>query len=137
MRKHKYRLLAREGVIASPEKRDLVAALLESSALLDAYPSVVEIDVWIGRLIEEGSSLAKAHEIWQPAAFERIDAIPGFPFREAEESCPGGLTQISIDFVDKRTPGMGSFFGFKGYFMSLLANLSDLSVWDARGESAS
>jgi hypothetical protein len=137
MEKSRYRLLPGEGVFALPEVQDSVAALIDSSGILDLFPSQKEIDVWIGKPIEEGSTLAEAHKIWKPGAFDRIDSIPGFPFRQTGESCPGGLTRVSINFIQKRTPGMGSFFGYEGYFISLLANLSELSIWDARGESAS
>ena len=132
-----FRLLPDEGVFATPDIHNAVTALIKSTTLLELFPSAVEIDVWIGKPIEEGSSLAKAHEIWKPMAFESIDHITGFPFRKTAEICPDGLTRISLDFVEKRIPGMGSFFGYKGYFISLLANLSDSTIWDVRGEVAS
>lgn len=47
------------------------------------------------------------------------------------------LVHVTVSVIEKHTPGMGSHFGFEGYFLSLLVSPGARTIWDARGEPAS
>jgi hypothetical protein len=43
---------------------------------------------------------------------------------------------MSVDCIEKKNPGMGLYYGFTGYYLSVLVSLDDKKIWDARGENA-
>ena len=90
----------------------------------------------IGPSIQISTSLADAHRTWLPRYLSKLASISDFPFRNSSETCPEGLTRISVECIMKENPGMGSFYGFQGYFISLLVDLEKSEIWDARGEEA-
>ena len=137
MTSRRYKILPESETVAPPHLRESLDSLLDASGILDAVPDAKELIVRLGGSVPAGSPLAEAHANWLPGYLASTDPIPGFSYQEPGASCPAGLTRVAIESVVKRTPGMGSHYGYRGYFTSLLVMLEEGSIWDARGEEAS
>lgn len=79
-----------------------------------------------------GSTLAAAHNLWQPEYLPKIATLSGFPRQPNDAVCPAGLVRVTVDCVERTVSG--SWWDFAGYYLSLLLCLPESCIWDARGE---
>lgn len=84
----------------------------------------------------EGTQLWRAHGTWNESYFPDIGTPKGFPRQENEALCPAGLVKVSVECIERETPGMGSHFGFEGFYLSVLVSIPERIIWDVRGEPA-
>jgi hypothetical protein len=132
-----YRFIPCETRIASAEEQRDVNEIIKEVKILDHIPNAPEIVVQIEQRVSAGLSLAAAHAEWIENYFPNISTPADLPRQPLDAKTPSELLRFSISAIDRRTPGMGSHFGFKGYFLSVLISLNDRKIWDARGQSAS
>ena len=129
-------------ILLDPQRKTLSTAAEQALAreavlkLLPSLPKGAEVEVVVFDPIPEGEPILLAHNFWLEGRFERTETPPGLPRKPIESPCPAGLIKIEVGCVKKRTPGMGSWHGFEGYFLSALIHINDGTVWDARGEVA-
>jgi hypothetical protein len=105
--------------------------------VVEHLPAAPEIVVTIGPSIAAGSTLDVAHANWTRAHVGEVKTPSGLPRQAPYARCPAGLVRVSIECIERRSGGMRSYYGFEGYFASLLVSVEEGAVWDARGEQAS
>ena len=118
------------------ELQDKIHLIILSTNLLDSLPSSNEIEISIKRQVPAGISLVQAHHLWGEAYFPKTLAPSNLPRQPEQVTCPSNLFHLEIECIEKRNPGMGSFFGFTGYYLSVLVSLDNEIIWDARGQNA-
>ncbi|HYU42778.1 MAG TPA: alpha/beta hydrolase [Vicinamibacteria bacterium] len=103
----------------------------------DLARAAAEIVVTIGPSVTAGSTLDVAHANWTRAHVGEVRTPSGLPRQAPYARCPAGLVRVSVECIERRSGGMSSYYGFEGYFASLLVSVDEAAVWDARGEPAS
>lgn len=131
-----FKVLPLEGRRVEPAEQQAVGNILEEANLLDSIPRSSEVLVEVGRQITSGLTPAAAHNEWTERYFPKIETPRTLPRQPFDAKAPAGLIHVTVSAIDKRTPGMGSHFGFEGYFLSLLLSPREKVIWDARGERA-
>jgi hypothetical protein len=121
--------------LSSAEEQRAVMAAVEP--IVTFLPRSKEVVVVICDPVRPGSSLVEAHRGWTELHFPEIKTPAHLPRQQPETPCPSGLIKVLVNCIDERTPGMGSYYQFRGYALSLLISLKDGTIWDARGERAS
>jgi len=122
---------------ASTELQDAVTAVLKREDVLMQIPKHRDVFVWIDRHVPAGSTLEEAHAIWRAPHLDRLSTPGKLSRQPLHATCPNGIVRVFVESVKRRTGGMSSYYGFEGYFVSLLLLLDEQTVWDARGEIAS
>ena len=132
----RFKLFPAEGRLVMPAEQRVVGDVIEAESVLDRLPKGSEVLVEIGRLIAGGATLAAAHGEWLDSYFPNVETPPSLPRQPIESKTPCDLVHVTVSVINTRTQGMGSHFGFDGYFLSLLISLSERTIWDARGQRA-
>ncbi len=86
-----------------------------------------------------GATLEAAHGNWLSQGLDEAMTPEGLSRRGKGETPPRAVQQVSLERVDGPSGGMSSYYGFRGYYLSLLLWLDDTGaavIWDARGETA-
>jgi hypothetical protein len=113
-----------------------VRQAIETSAWFRDLEQFERVRAWISRAVPAGESLTAAHGNWKAEWFPKVETPTGFPRQPDNTPCPADLLLVSVECIRQLTPGMGSHYGFKGYFVSLLISPDPPYIWDARGEMA-
>ena len=132
-----YKIWPREGIYVEPARQRAIAQVLEASNLFERIPRGSELVIEVGREVPAGLTLAEAHGTWRAEYFPKIQTPDGLPRQTLDENSPPGLVHVEVNVIDKRTPGMGSHFGYQGYYLSILVHPDEGFIWDVRGERAS
>lgn len=119
---------------ASIELQEQIGQILENFGLSKLAPTAKELIVYVEDPVSPGASLTEAHANWTDAS--AVTTPEGFPRRANSSTCPPSLIRVAVECCNRRSGGMSSYYGFEGYFLSLLINLTDNCIWDARGEAA-
>jgi hypothetical protein len=122
--------------IAQPEEQRIIGEILEAFGLTDRLPPHNKLRVELENPVPPGMPLWRAHETWNESYFPNVGTPEGFPRQGDAALCPAGLVKISVECIERETPGMGSHFGFGGVYLSLLVSVPECIVWDVRGEAA-
>lgn len=130
-----YTLLPRKQASAALQQQ--IGSILDLIEISRVLPRARELFIWIEGAIPEGTTLDQAHVTWSPARVGGLQHVSELPFRDVSEEVPQNIYRLSAECIKRRSGGMSSYFGFEGFFASLLLHLTSRSVWDARGESAS
>lgn len=101
---------------------------------MERGPRCNRVVAWVEDPIPAGASLPAAHSNWNGPDLPGVD---GFPARPLDALCPPGLIRVAVEYQDRRSGGMGSYYGFEGFFLSALVSLDAGNLWDVRGERAS
>jgi hypothetical protein len=117
------------------ERRDRIREIINNEHVLELLPPTFEVAVRIEAPIAVGVTLSEAHSTWIDAG--SVETPYGLPRQPPNAQCPHGLVRVAVECVKRRSGGMGSFYGFEGYFVSLLVLIEDGKIWDARGDVAS
>lgn len=131
-----FKVLPAEGRLVEPAEQKAVGETLEAARILDSIPPASEVLVEVGRRVPTGLTLAAAHNEWSESYFPNVHTPSRLPRQPLDINAPDGLVHVTVSAINKWTPGMGSHFGFEGYFLSLLLMPIERAVWDARGERA-
>ena len=126
----------RRRTIAQPEEQRIVGEVLECSGLLDRLPPHNRLRVELENPVPPGTELWRAHGTWTEARFPNVETPGGFPRHDAAALTPPGIVKVSVECVNRETPGMGSHFGFNGFYLSVLVSIVDRAIWDVQGEPA-
>ncbi len=137
MQSQGYKLGPREGVYVEPVEQIAVGEILQAAGVFERIPAGNEIEVEVGRKVEASLTLAQGHGTWREEYFSNVETLSGLPRQPMDTKTLAGLVHVEINVVEKRTPGMASHFGYRGYYLSLLVNTNEKRIWDARGEKAS
>jgi hypothetical protein len=132
----RFKVLPLEGRLVEPAEQKAIGEVLEAANVLDYIPYGSEVLVEVGRPITSGLTVAAAHNEWRESYFPNVETPSPLPRQAADAKTPSGLVHVTVSAINRRTPGMGSHFGFEGYFLSLLVSPSEKAIWDARGERA-
>jgi hypothetical protein len=116
---------------------DRVREILEAIDFVSLVPPSQEIVVRVSPPLAPGTIVADAHPVWLPGAVDARETPTGLPRQPAVAWCPEGVVRAEVDCVQYWSGGMGSWYGFVGYFVSLLILVDEGTVWDARAEVAS
>jgi len=117
------------------ERRDRIREIINNERVLERLPPTFEVAVRIEAPIAEGATLSEAHSTWNDAG--SVETPSGLPRQPPNAQCPHGLVRVAVECVKRRSGGMGSYYGFEGYFVSLLVLIEAGKIWDARGDDAS
>lgn len=123
--------------LEGPEREKVLAFF--SLAEVQAVIPQVKHEVWVEYYgpVAPGTPLTAAHRLWTFDGLIQTDYVGKDWRKPAHFSCPEGLVKLGICAADKMSGGMGSFYGFEGYYISMLVDLEARTVWDARGDKAS
>ncbi|MEW6077817.1 MAG: hypothetical protein AB1724_08400 [Thermodesulfobacteriota bacterium] len=113
-----------------------IEALVRETRLVDYLPVCGEIRVVLKGDVPAGTRIEDAYPVWLPAAVAAVGPLPPFPHLGEKTQCPEGIIRLDVECVRRPSGGMSSYYGYEGYFFSLLANLTDGIIFDARGEKA-
>lgn len=122
--------------VAPIELQRSIRAVLEAFGLKDKVPRCNRTIVWVEDAISPGTNLAAAHAWWTTSYFPQVQVPDAFPSQTLDAICPVGCIRLGVECIQRMSGGMGSTYGFEGYFISLLIDLHQRVVWDARGELA-
>ena len=122
--------------VAQPDEQRVVGEALERFGLIDRLPPHKKLRVELENPVSAGTQLWRAHETWNECYFPNIATAKGFPRQDNDALCPAGLVKVSVECIERETPGMGSHFGFEGYYLSMLVSIPERIIWDVRGEPA-
>jgi len=112
------------------ERRDRIREIINGERVLERLPPTFEVAVRIEAPIAVGATLTEAHGNWNDAG--GVETPSDLPRQPPDAHCPDGLVRVVVECVKRRSGGMSSYYGFEGYFASLLVSLEDDKVWDAR-----
>ena len=85
--------------------------------------------------VRPGTTVEQAHRTWKPEYVGELRGFPGFPLQPVALACPDGVDLVEVDLVSEAAGGMGTQFGYKGTFVSVLMHLTG-EVWDMRVDGA-
>jgi hypothetical protein len=122
--------------IAEPDEQRRVGEILEDFGLIGRLPAHKRLRVELENSVPAGTPLWRAHGRWNESYFPNVGAPEGFPRQDDTALSPPGLVKVSVECIDRETPGMGSHFGFEGLYLSVLVSVPERTVWDVRGERA-
>ncbi|MBT9547183.1 MAG: hypothetical protein IV090_17455 [Candidatus Sericytochromatia bacterium] len=110
-------------------------SLLKDSPLLQFYPakSKVKIQVEISKRIPNGSDILNA-TIWNLDFVDQVKSPEGFPRLPLNSRAEGELLLVEILHITKNSGGMGSYFGYYGYYYSVIVDLNPAKILDVRGQ---
>ena len=131
-----YKLWPREGLYVEPARQREIAQVLEGAKLFERIPRGREIVVEVGREVPANVNIVEAHGTWRSEYFFTIQTPDGLPRQANDATTLAGLVHVEVSVIDKHTPGMGSHFGYQGYYLSLLVHPKAGIIWDVRGEAA-
>jgi hypothetical protein len=125
---------------AAPDIPDYVVKrtrqILESERLARLLPPTPRRRVRVEAVLAAGLSLAEAHVNWQAAFLETLPGLPPLARQAPDATTPPWIVRVAFECVDRESGGMSSYYGYEGYFVSVLVSLSEGNVWDARLERA-
>ena len=110
-------------------------AIIDREGVLDRLVPTHQVAVRLEDPVAEGATLREAHANWNEPG--NIATPPGLPRQPDDARCPRGLVRVAVKCVTHASGGMSSYYGFGGYFLSLLVDPEAGTIWDARGEKAS
>lgn len=82
------------------------------------------------------TAVESLHGVWNPDHVPRMEAPEGLPRLPSGTPCPRGCWRVEVNYVSRRSGGMGSYHQFDGYFVSLVLSPDLGHVLDARMEKA-
>jgi len=116
--------------------QDKIYRIVMADSVIESLPAANQVEILIEKQIPAGTELFNAHRIWSQAGFLKRETPNKFPRQPDQQLCPPDIFHVSIDCIEEKNPGMGSFFGFTGYYLSVLVSLASESIWDVRGQKA-
>jgi hypothetical protein len=114
-----------------------VREILRQEQVTRFLPQTPQYRIRIEAVLPAGIRLAAAHANWQPGYLEQLQGLPPYAKQPADATTPDGVVRVACECVERHSGGMSSYYGFDGYFVSLLVSLHEGSIWDARLETAS
>ncbi|MGE3725728.1 MAG: hypothetical protein AB7I41_09265 [Candidatus Sericytochromatia bacterium] len=113
-------------------------ALFADSPLLHYYPakSKVNIQIEIRKRIPIGSQILNG-TIWNLDFVNDNPTPAGFPRATLDQFAEHELLLVEILHITGKTGGMGSYFGYLGYYYSVIVDLGQAQVLDVRGQKMS
>jgi len=110
-------------------------ALLKDSPLMQFYSpkSKVKIQVEISKRIHSGSEILNA-TIWNRDFVDQATTPEGFPRLPLNAQAEGELLLVEILHITQNSGGMGSYFGYYGYYYSVIVDLNQPKILDVRGQ---
>jgi hypothetical protein len=110
-------------------------SLFKDSPLLRFYPpkSKVKIQVEISKRIPLGSDILNA-TIWNRDFVDEAKTPEGFPRLLLDSQAEGELLLVEILHITQNSGGMASYFGYYGYYYSVIVDLSQSKLLDVRGQ---
>ena len=121
----------------NPIVEDKIHRIVTTNEVISSLPAAREVEIQIKKEVPAGTKLSKAHNLWKESSLPTITTPTGLPRQSDQEICPSNIIHLSISCIEINHPGMGSFFGFTGYYLSVLISLDKGMIWDARGEQVS
>ena len=116
--------------------QDQIYQIVMANSVTDSLPAANEVEIRIENQVPAGTELATAHGTWNQNYFAEVETPPNFPRQPNQQLCPPNIFHLGLDCIEKKNPGMSSFFGFTGYYLSILVSLDSGSIWDVRGQPA-
>ena len=93
--------------------------------------------IFISKVIPAGGSLINAHSSHysnEPQAINKFETPFSLPRQDSLTPCPDNLIQVEILFAMRINRGVDQKpIEFTSYLLSLLVNVVDSTIWDARG----
>jgi hypothetical protein len=121
-----------DGTHLTEEMRKIVYKVFDHYQLLEKFRGYRKYFIYVSDQVLVKQTVKEAHKIWTDLL--RLDTFENIPHQKSDALCVENLLLVQFECIHKQTPNMGSWYGFKGYFLSLLIDSKNLSIWDARGE---
>jgi hypothetical protein len=113
-----------------------VREIFQREQVRSFLPQTPQYRVRIEAVLPAGMALAAAHANWQPAYLEQLQGLPRYARQRAGATTLDGLVRVTCECIQRQSGGMSSYYGFEGYFVSLLVSVQDGYIWDTRLETA-
>jgi hypothetical protein len=88
-------------------------------------------------IVAPGLPVHAAHGNWQAGRIGALDGLAPFARQREDALTPSPLVRVLCECVHEPSGGMSSYYGFRGYFVSLLVSVEAGAIWDARVDEAS
>lgn len=121
----------------SPDERGRICALVTALLTIREMHDAREIVLTMHSALADPAEIASVHTNWRPEHLNRVETPGSLPRRETCHVCPKDSRLVEVQCIREYSGGMGSYYGFEGYFLSLIINPDLREVIDARGEQAS
>ncbi len=123
----------------SPELRLAVRQSINNMYLINAINKYYKVLVFVRKTINAGETLLNAHGPFflnhLPQDIDLYETPFALPRQAYTTTCPENLVQVEIEFTMKINRGANHII-FCPYFLSLLINTENSTIWDARGKPA-
>lgn len=110
--------------------------ILESEQVARILPETTRTVVRIEAVLPPGQRLDAAHSHWQAPFLEKLAGLPPLAQQAPNAITPPGLVRVVCECVLGSSGGMSSYYGYRGWFVSLLVSIPAACVWDVRFEEA-
>lgn len=102
--------------------------IISKSKVLNCYPSKI-VCAKTTLVNQIGIPLHKAHRVWTEIGLKKADTLYGLSRQSENFTTNDKLLRVELEFVDE----IGRYyFGFKGYFVSILISFRLLEILDTR-----
>jgi hypothetical protein len=123
--------------LLSEADRDGILAVFNKYKLDEVYIPEKEIVISCRNVVEKDADVHSGHKLWKQRHPAHLNTPNGLPRLEGNAAAGGRLHQVSVEYVDRHSPGFFSCYGYIGYYLSVIADLEKKTIVDARGEMAS
>lgn len=117
--------------------RFAVRKVLSEYDFIHAFNQYYNFLVYVKKEIRAGETLLSAHGPafkYESHDMEKFETPFALPRENSSTPCPQNLVQVEIVFTIKINNGKDKQdFKFRAYFLSLLVNIDNATIWDARG----
>lgn len=114
--------------------KKIVLFVIEKNSLFKKFPGYKKYRLKAVQKIREGTIVSNAHVVWKDEWFEKVKTPNALPRKKNNDVCPANIILVRLECVNEITPNMGSWWGFQGYVLSMLIDIKNYEIWDARGE---
>jgi hypothetical protein len=113
-----------------------VSEILEAEQVGRLLPPTPDRRIRIEAMVPAGLPVAAAHGNWRSSRFPKVPGLPPLACQAPDRVTPHGVVRVVCECVVAPSGGMSSYYGFEGWFVSLLVCIPEGCVWDARVEEA-
>ncbi|MEK7411822.1 MAG: hypothetical protein AAB263_00725 [Planctomycetota bacterium] len=95
-----------------------------------------KIELRLHEPVKEGTTVQNIHAVWNPDFLDGVKTPEFMPRMKTTDLCQIGSFLLEISYISRITGGMGSYFQFDGYFLSVIVAADGRRMLDCRGEKA-
>lgn len=117
------------------EIRDIIYSVFMRYNLLNKFKGYKKYFIYVSRQVSPAKTVTEAHKIWLDLSI--IETFDDLPKQNINSLCIPNLLLVRVECIENYSISYrDGGWGFKGYVFSLLIDMINIKIWDARGEPA-